>query len=171
MAIHPATVHFPITFIALTGSLDLLYSATKFPPTASLILSTFKYLEVPSALVELLPQLSYYTTILALVTTVPSVVTGVGALLPYIQRDGFGSPKVRTGLQHAGLNDIAAAMLAYNWWTRRRVEDLAPTAVNTMLSGALALPVMLYAASLGGHLVYEYGMGVGKSSNKQKKSQ
>ncbi|TVY56853.1 hypothetical protein LCER1_G001200 [Lachnellula cervina] len=169
--LHPASVHFPITFIALTGCLDLLYSATSFPPTGSLILSTFKYLDVPLTLVELLPVLSYYTTILALLTTIPAIITGVSDLLPLILRDGFGTPKVRTGLLHAGLNDVATAMLAFNWWTRRRVEDLAPTAVNTALSGLLAMPVMFYAASLGGHLVYGYGMGVGKSSNKQKKSQ
>ncbi|TVY41091.1 hypothetical protein LSUB1_G001097 [Lachnellula subtilissima] len=169
--LHPASVHFPITFIALTGFLDLLYSASSFPPTGSFILSTLKYLDVPSALVELLPQLSFYTTILALVTTIPAIVTGFSDLLPLILRDGFGTPKVRTGLLHAGLNDVATAMMAFNWWTRRHVEDLAPTAVNTMLSGLLAMPVMFYAASLGGHLVYGYGMGVGKSSNKQKKSQ
>lgn len=43
--------------------------------------------------------------------------------------------------------------------------------MTTGLSGLLAVPVMFYAASLGGKLVYEFGMGVGKLKGSQKKVQ
>jgi uncharacterized membrane protein len=169
--LHPASVHFPITFIALTAFLDLLNAATTFPLTASFVTSAFGFMSVPSTLVAIFPLLSYYTTILALLTTIPAVVTGFSDLLPLILRDGLNTPKVRTGLTHAGLNDVAILSLAYNWWTRRSLEGHAAAPVNVMLSGVLAMPVMFYAASLGGHLVYGYGMGVGKSNTKQKKNQ
>jgi uncharacterized membrane protein len=168
---HPASVHFPITFIALTAFIDLLNGAGTFPLTASFVTSAFGFLSVPSALVDVLPLLSYYTTILALLTTIPAVVTGFLDLLPLILRDGLNTPKVRIGLTHAGLNDVATLALAYNWWTRRSLEGNAAAPINVMLSGVLAMPLMFYAASLGGHLVYGYGMGVGKSSSKQKKAQ
>lgn len=125
---------------------------------------------MPSTLVDIFPLLSYYTTILALFATIPAVVTGFSDLLPLILRDGLNSPKVRTGLTHAGLNDVATLALVYNWWTRRGLEGHAAEPINVMLSGVLAMPVMFYAASLGGHLVFVYGMGVGKSSSKQKKA-
>ncbi|TVY68648.1 hypothetical protein LSUE1_G004985 [Lachnellula suecica] len=171
--LHPASVHFPIVFIALTGFLDILNTAATYPPTASLVLSVFKFLHLELALIDLLPLLSYYTTILSLLTIVPAVLTGGSDLLPLIQRDGFSTPKVRTALTHAALNDAAALSLAFNWWTRRGAEGFAAAPVNVVLSGLLAMPVMFYSASLGGHLVYEYGMGVGMGGGKgkEKKSQ
>jgi uncharacterized membrane protein len=152
----------------LTGFLDLLHAATAFPPTASFVLSAFKFLDLQLTLVDLLPLLSYYTTILALLTTIPAIITGFSDLLPLILRDGFNVSKVRARLAHAALNDVATLSLAFNWWTRRRVDFKTPTTLNIALSGLLAVPVMFYAASLGGHLVYGYGMGVGKSSSKRK---
>lgn len=37
---HPATVHFPISFTFLTGGLDALYFASTFPATAGIVAST-----------------------------------------------------------------------------------------------------------------------------------
>ena len=47
----------------------------------------------------------------------------------------------------------------YNWIVERNVEDYRPSGHQIILSaGALAL--QLYAAYLGGELVYRYGVGV-----------
>lgn len=93
-------------------------------------------------------------------------------MLPLIQRDGFGTKKVKTALAHAALNDTVAVMLVYNWLTRRNVEGFAPSSVNLAISSTLAMPVVFFAAALGGELVYTHGMGVGRASNgKVKKAQ
>lgn len=119
----------------------------------------------------LLPALSYYSTILALITAIPAVLSGAWELVPLIYRDGFGTRKVQTGLTHAVLNDVAMGMAAYNWRSRRAVEGFAPSTLNVALSAALAVPVMFFAAHLGGDLVYSQGMGVGRSRDRGKKTQ
>lgn len=39
---HPAFVHFPITFTAITGALDSVYWASRIPATAGLVNSVCK---------------------------------------------------------------------------------------------------------------------------------
>ncbi|KAH6676499.1 hypothetical protein B0J14DRAFT_585662 [Halenospora varia] len=168
--IHPATVHFPIAFITLAGVLDLLYAAATTPATAGYVQSTLKSLEFALPL-NLLPTLSYYATIISLVTLTPAILSGIAQLLPLIKRDGFGSSKVKTAVAHAALNDISAGLLAYNWQTRSTVLNYTPSTVNIALSSALAVPMVLYSASLGGSLVYNYGMGIGSSTSRGKKTQ
>lgn len=109
-------------------------------------------------------MLSYYSTILTILTTLPAVVTGVIQLSPVIQRDGFQSKKAKTGAVHALLNDVALFATIYNWWTRSQQIGFTPSTTNVLISSALALPVTMYSAYLGGSLVYEYGMGFSKSS-------
>lgn len=95
-------------------------------------------------------------------------------MLPLIKRDGLGTKKVKTALAHAGLNDTVMVMLVYNWWTRRNVEGFAPSSINLAVSSSLAMPVVFFAASLGGKLVYEHGMGMARASTgkgKAKKAQ
>jgi len=165
--IHPAIVHFPITFITLTGLLDMFHAAASSPATAPLIQSALKSLDAQVYL-NAIPLFSYYTTILALITAIPAIITGGMELMPLIQRDGLNTPKARTGVAHAMLNDLGVFALAYNWWTRRAVNDFAPSTTNLAISVALALPASSFAAYLGGSLVYEYGMGVGRASAKAK---
>ena len=165
--VHPATVHFPITFITLTGLLDMFYAAASSPATAPLIQSALKSFDV-QAYLHAIPLFSYYTTILALITAIPAIVTGGMELMPLIQRDGLNTPKARIGVAHAVLNDLSVFALAYNWWTRRAMNDFAPSTTNLAISAALALPASSFAAYLGGSLVYEYGMGVGRASAKAK---
>ncbi|KAG9237764.1 hypothetical protein BJ875DRAFT_480953 [Amylocarpus encephaloides] len=107
---------------------------------------------------------------MALITVVPAVLSGASQMMPLIQREGFKTPKAQTALAHAVLNDAVAIMLAYNWWTRRSAAGFVPSFVNLILSGVLALPIVFLAASMGGDLVYSYGMGVRRSS-RAKKSQ
>ncbi|KAJ4381715.1 hypothetical protein N0V86_003079 [Didymella sp. IMI 355093] len=160
---HPAFVHFPITFTAITGGLDAIYWASKIPATAGIVNSVFKSLD-RSVQPNAFPVLSYYSTILTILTTLPAVVTGVAQLAPVIQRDGFQSKKAKVGAVHALLNDIALFATIYNWWTRSQQIGFTPSTSNVLISSALALPVTMYSAYLGGSLVYEYGMGFSKTT-------
>lgn len=110
------------------------------------------------------PVLSYYSTIITILTTLPAVMTGVAQLAPVIQRDGFSSKKAKVGAMHALLNDVALITTIYNWWTRSQQVGFTPNTINVLLSVALALPMTMYSAYLGGSLVYEYGMGFSKST-------
>lgn len=116
---------------------------------------------------SLFPVLSYYTTILTLLFTVPAVVTGAQQLMPVIQRDGFSSKKAKLGVMHALINDIAAIGALYNWWSRRDNPGFTPDATNLMISTVVALPTTLYAAYLGGSLVYIHGIGFQNRSAKK----
>ncbi|KAF2676085.1 hypothetical protein K458DRAFT_425032 [Lentithecium fluviatile CBS 122367] len=167
---HPATVHFPIAFTMLTGGLDALYFASTSPATAGIVASAFKTLDIQIPL-ALLPTLSYYSTILTLVTAIPAIVTGAMEFMPVVQRNGFSSKKAQTGALHALINDITIFGAAYNWWSRRNEAAFTPSTTNLVLSAAI-VPVSAFAAYLGGNLIYKHGMGVGKGSgSKQKKSQ
>ncbi|RDL39866.1 Uncharacterized protein BP5553_04206 [Venustampulla echinocandica] len=168
--LHPATTHFPIASITLAGLLDILHAAATSPSTEPFVAAAFKSLDIQLSL-ALLPVLSYYAIIIALITAIPAVLSGAWELLRLIARDGYGTRKARTALAHGALSNIATGITAYNWWSRRAVEGFAPSTLNVALSAALAMPVMVFAASLGGDLVYSQGMGVGRSKDTGKKTQ
>jgi uncharacterized membrane protein len=117
------------------------------------------------------PVLSYYTTILTIAFSLPSIATGAYELMPVIQRDGLSSKKARIGLLHATLNDLTTAAAVYNWWTRRGTPGFTPTDTNIFLSAVAALPATMFSAYLGGSLVYIYGMGFRGGQAKAKKNQ
>jgi uncharacterized membrane protein len=108
---------------------------------------------------SMFPVLSYYTTILTLLFSAPAVVTGAQQLMPVIQRDGFSSKKAKVGVMHALINDLTVVGALYNWWSRRSNPGFTPDATNILISTVVALPATLYAAYLGGSLVYIHGMG------------
>ncbi|KAF2493391.1 hypothetical protein BU16DRAFT_528698 [Lophium mytilinum] len=165
--VHPATVHFPITFTILSGLLDIFYAAATNSTTGPLILSALKKADVNIYLATI-PILSYYTNILAIVTAVPSVITGIAQLMPLVQRDGVKTPKALTGIAHAALNDLVVFGNVYNAWTRRTTTDYKPEPLNIVISGAVTFPMVLISAYLGANLVYKYGMGVGGPSGNSK---
>jgi uncharacterized membrane protein len=113
------------------------------------------------------PVLSYYSTILTLLFTAPAVATGVQQLMPVIQRDGFSSKKAKVGVVHAAINDLAAIGALYNWWTRRDTPGFTPDVTNILISTVVALPMTMYAAYLGGSLVYIHGLGFQNRSVKK----
>jgi uncharacterized membrane protein len=179
---HPAAVHFPITTTVLTGGLDAVYFLSTYGPTASTVASTCELFETlhsyPTDLgavktlgialePQMFPLLSYYTTILTLLFTAPAVATGAQQLMPVIQRDGFSSKKAKLGVLHAVINDVAALGALYNWWSRRSSPVFVPDATNILISTLLAVPATLYAAHLGGSLVYNHGMGFQNRSVKK----
>jgi uncharacterized membrane protein len=88
--------------------------------------------------------------------------------MPVIQRDGFSSKKAKIGITHALIMDLASVATAYNWWTRRNTPGFTPDATNVLISAALAMPLTLYSASLGGAMVYNYGVGFKSTSAKKK---
>lgn len=117
------------------------------------------------------PVLSYYTTILTILFSIPAVATGVPQLMPVIQRDGFSSKKAQVGALHAVINDITVVGAIYNWYSRRNVPGFLPNETNILISSVIALPATLFAAYLGGSLVYKYGMGFGNRQVNTKKAQ
>lgn len=167
---HPATVHFPITTTLLAGGLDAVYFLSKYGPTAALVSSAFKSLDIPIS-PALFPLLSYYATILTLLFSAPAVATGAYELRPVIQRDGLSSKKAKVGVLHALINDVGVVAAAYNWWTRRSNPGFMPTETNILLSALVALPATMWAAYLGGSLVYIYGMGFRGGQAKARKNQ
>lgn len=167
---HPATVHFPIAFTLLTGILDAGYYAYNHPSTSSFVASGLKTFDIqldPTTF----PVLSYYTTLLTILFSLPAVVTGALELMPVIKRDGLGSRKAQTGVLHALINDLTVFGAAYNYWTRREAVGFHPSDANVLISAAVALPATMFAAYLGGSLVYVYGMGVGRGQARSKKGQ
>ncbi|KAF2690336.1 hypothetical protein K458DRAFT_459498 [Lentithecium fluviatile CBS 122367] len=167
---HPATIHFPITFTMVTGVLDLLYLASITPATSQAVASAFKTLDIQIPL-TLLPTLSYYAMILTIITAVPAIITGALEFMPVVQRDGLGSKKAQTGVVHALVNDITVFGAAYTWWSRRNENGFTPSTTNVALSAAV-LPISMFAAYLGGSLIFKHGIGVGRGSDsKVKKSQ
>ncbi|KAH7396836.1 hypothetical protein DE146DRAFT_52346 [Phaeosphaeria sp. MPI-PUGE-AT-0046c] len=155
---HPATVHIPITTTLLTGGLDAVYFLSTYAPTAALVASAFKTLDI-AIQPSLFPMLSYYATILTLLFSAPAVATGAQQLMPIIQRDGFSSKKAKLGVMHALINDITVVGAFYNWWSRRSTAGFIPDSTNLLVSILLAAPATLYAAYLGGSLAYVHGVG------------
>ncbi|KAI4642466.1 uncharacterized protein J4E79_011528 [Alternaria viburni] len=167
---HPATVHFPITTTFLTGALDAVYFLSKYAPTAGAVASTFKTFDIaidPSVF----PLLSYYTTLLTLLFSAPAVATGMYEFIPLVKRDGLKSRKAQVGALHAVINDVTVLGAAYNWWTRRGNPGMMPSDTNILISSVIALPATMFAAYLGGSLVYVYGMGFRGGQAKAKKAQ
>lgn len=177
--VHPALVHFPITFLSVGYVLDAIhgFAATSFAPKAL----TTLVLDHQSDL----SRLAYLAHVLGILTALPAVVTGASELFGMWSNQGLveevraGSDgrvvatglnqKLRITLTHAGLNDVAVAVSTYAWWTRRNVQNNMPTGFSLFLS-ALTLPGLFYSAYLGGSLVYEHGVGVMRQgSGKQNK--
>lgn len=122
-----------------------------YPATAGTVASTMKTLDIQLA-TSTFPILSYYTTLLTLIFSVPAFISGAIDLMPLIQRDGFSSKKAKAGVLHALMNDIALFGAAYNWWTRRQLTGFQPDTTNVLISSALALPATFFGAYLGSTL-------------------
>jgi uncharacterized membrane protein len=93
--------------------------------------------------------------------------------IPLVKRDGLKSRKAQIGALHAAINDVTVLGAAYNWWTRRSNPGMVPSDTNILISSVIALPATMFAAYLGGSLVYIYGMGFrgGQAKAKAKKAQ
>jgi len=157
--LHPATVHFPIAFLSLAWGLDILYAATTKLQLAPLVKS------VGTSLPDI-SRGAHYLQALGLITAIPAVLSGSQQLIKMknnnqaFEADGKTMrPKFKTTLTHAALNDVAVLAAAYSWYVRRESVGLLPSDLNLLIS-VVALPAMLFSASLGGKLVYNYGVGI-----------
>jgi len=169
--LHPATVHFPIAFLTISYALDILYGLSTHPQTASWVRKAY---DVGPYLGDI-ARFSYFTNTLGVGMAIPAVLTGAMELFALIKRQDLLNKlqksedkadvakrmhrKVKIGLAHAVLNDVGLFAAGFNWWTRRSTAGNAPTDVNIIVS-SIFLPLLLFAASLGGMLVYDHGVGV-----------
>jgi len=160
-------VHFPLAFLSLAWGLDILYAATTKLQLAPLVKS------VGTSLPDI-SRGAHYLQAIGLVTAVPAVLSGGQQLIKMknsnqaFEADGKTMrPKFKIALTHAALNDVAVLTAAYNWYTKRGNVGLLPSDTNLLISVVL-LPILLFSASLGGKLVFNYGVGINLAKPKGK---
>lgn len=182
--IHPATVHFPISFLFLSFTLDILHSTRASLPT-SLQNSLLGPHDLTSAAHSLLS--------LGLLTAIPAVVTGGRELVTMIQKQGMYESdgvtvktKVKATIAHAVAMDVLLAVSSWIWYSRRRgdvvseggmdlekstTDDSAVYAHSTsfVVAEFLTLGLLLLGANIGGTLTYNYGVGFSSLSKAGKK--
>ncbi|QIW98742.1 hypothetical protein AMS68_004260 [Peltaster fructicola] len=181
---HPATVHFPIAFLSLAYGLDILHTVKPNLPgsVTSYIPADFD-----------LTRASYYLLSLGLLTAIPAVVTGGQQAVKLFARQGMYEAdgktlkiKTKATIAHAVVNDIALAASAYVWYAKHQAANSTIVGKLGLSSEALYAPalwmvaaqvitfgLLLFGASIGGALTYQYGVGfsaVGTSNNVGKKS-
>lgn len=141
--------------------------------------------------------LGYAINLLGIVTSIPAILTGAAELYAMIQGNGLYQtdekgqkklvPKVKIALMHvsvllafgqesrltivqAGLNDLVVAGAVFNWLQERNVADFRPAGHQVVMSAVL-MGVQMYAAYLGGDLIYTHGVGVQRMGEGAKKKQ
>jgi len=162
--IHPATVHIPLAFLFVANVLNLIYGITLFAPAA------FSF-TVDKADTGMVTIIGYFINLVGILGSIPALVTGIAELWAMLNARGLYvndntdkktlDPMVKTTLIHAGINDVVVFGAIYHWLMERHRphEDYAPYLHQILLSGG-ALVMSLYAAYLGGSLIYKHGVGV-----------
>lgn len=137
--LHPALVHLPVALFPFSLLLDL----------ASWVFSDPALYLVRGAFV---------TLVAGLVTAVFAAVFG---MIDYteIRSD---NPAKKTATVHMILNLVAVAFFALGAGLRWGELDAAQTAGFPVLVSLVALGIVAYSGYLGGHLVYNHGVGVGR---------
>ncbi|KAF2859381.1 hypothetical protein K470DRAFT_258870 [Piedraia hortae CBS 480.64] len=163
--LHPATVHFPIAFIFLAVLLDV-FSAVPLP----------KALETCLPSPHDSPQATYFLLSLGLLTSIPAVLSGVAQAKKTIAKQGLHEVdgttiklKFKALIGHALINDVVILGLTFVWWKRRSLP--AGVLELWMLVTEVVLAAMqLFAAGIGGKLVYQFGFGLAMGGQKSVKS-
>jgi uncharacterized membrane protein len=177
--IHPAIVHFPITFLMTANLIDMTYHAATHPTTGPAIRTLYDL----TPLLAPLARLSHLLTILGLLSALPAILTGAMELLKLLERQalittdnnkvarrppGAGAdvlrkttthPKVRLAFAHAAMMDVAVLASAGSWWLRRGNDGVVPSGVNVAISG-LVFVLLSVGGFAGSRLVYSHGVGV-----------
>jgi uncharacterized membrane protein len=188
--VHPATVHFPVAFLALANILNLLYGATLYLPTSLPFTADKENLAT-------LAILAYSSNVLGIVTSIPALVTGFAELYAMVQANGLYQtdekgvksliPKVKTTLTHVRISppfrfsslkqtpspnkgsethtpqaglNDIVIVSAIYNWFVDRNVVDFKPAGHQIILSAGALFLAFYAAYLGGGLVYTRGVGV-----------
>jgi len=136
--IHPMLVHFPIGFLVLSFLLDLVSLA--FP-------------EVPSLL-----RGSFYAMLFGIIAALLAAVPG---FVDYsdIRRDHPG--KV-TASRHMILNLMVVAIYGINLWIRSSALTDPKISLPVLLLSIIGIGLLSVSGYLGGHLIYDEGIAVGR---------
>jgi uncharacterized membrane protein len=130
--LHPASVHFPITLLPVTVGIDALGRA------------------------------SGNQTLLAIgragiaATACSAALSAVAGLLAQ-ESSKFTAESRDILITHRNLN---LALIGLTGWMAVRRSRRAQPGLGYLLAGFVGMGVMTYSAYLGGHMVYEYGVGV-----------
>ncbi len=137
--LHPSLVHFPIAFLPLSIGCDLLGRVTGSRGLA---------------------ELGRRTMPLAAASAVVAAAAGLVAQ-EEVRAEGEAHDMLVT---HRNLNlGLVATSLGMALWRSRREQPSA----GYLLLGLLGLGAMSYTAYLGGHMVYEHGVGVAAAGGLQ----
>ncbi|HYO09620.1 MAG TPA: DUF2231 domain-containing protein [Tepidisphaeraceae bacterium] len=140
--LHPMLVHLPIALFAVSLVLD---AAEMFRASGTLV------------------RPSYYAMAAGVVTALLAATAGLADYAD-IRRD---HPGRRTATLHMILNLVVVALYAANLLLRRpHLDDARPSGVAFALS-LLAIAVLSFSGYLGGRLVYDDGIGVGRHRRQQ----
>ncbi len=136
--IHPMLVHFPIGFLVLSFLLDLVSLA--FP-------------EVPN-----LVRGSFYAMLLGIVTALLAAVPG---FVDYsdIRRD---HPGKTTATRHMTLNLMVVTIYGINLWIRSAALSDPKISLLPFLLSIIGAGLLSISGYLGGRLVYDEGIAVGR---------
>jgi nitrite reductase/ring-hydroxylating ferredoxin subunit/uncharacterized membrane protein len=136
--LHPLFVHLPIGLWTLSFLFDL----------ASRVLTPQTWLV----------QGAFYTLALGLVTAIVAALFGVVDWVD-IRAD---HPAHKLATTHMLLNLVAMAFYLVNGWLRLGTPDAAQTPFGPLALSFIALAVLYVSGYLGGRLVYDEGIGVGR---------
>lgn len=76
------------------------------------------------------------------------------------------SPARRVGLLHGGLNIVAFTLFAVNLWLRALEMNAITTPISSVVISAIGVALVGVSAWLGGHMVYDYGVGTDQMTEK-----
>jgi len=168
---HPAVVHFPLAFLFTAQLLDISYLAATHPSTSA---SVARIYDLKPFLSDI-ARLGHLLMLFGVIFAIPAIATGALEMVKLMDRQAVADklknsnnkkavvakthPKVKVAFLHAGLMDLVAISMGYNWWIRRSNPGVAPNDLNVMISAAGAV-LLSVAGYLGSSLVYTHGVGV-----------
>jgi uncharacterized membrane protein/nitrite reductase/ring-hydroxylating ferredoxin subunit len=140
--IHPMLVHFPIGFLVLSFFLDLVSLA--FPEAPSLLRGSF------------------YAMLLGIITALLAAVPG---FVEYsnIRRD---HPGKLTATRHMTLNLMVVAIYGINLWLRSSTLTESKISLVPPCLSLVGIGLLSASGYLGGRLVYDEGIAVGRHKRK-----
>jgi uncharacterized membrane protein len=153
---HPASVHFPIAFLALGCGLDLLQALLHFNPQSLALNDIGATIDIAKS--------AHYVQALGVISAVPAIITGaIDAIKAARSQDIYDKqtqalkPKFRNLCLHSVVATIAV-LANFGLWYRRKgnTPELKPA---QLWMEAASLGLMFLGANVGGKLVFQYGMG------------
>jgi uncharacterized membrane protein len=142
--IHPALVHIPVTLIPLAAFMKAA--------AAGGIL--------PSAPGSWPWHAAHFIGGLAVLALIPTAITGMAE---YTRLPKDNKKVMRKAKMHAGLNYLVAAITFYCVWKTSGRTSKLPTQFEIIL-GLISAGILMVSGHLGGEMVFEHGVGVGRQS-------